>query len=358
VPEPILQVISDTNGRGAQIFAVDLAASLGQRGRSVTTVALTAGDYGGLGVPVLGRRPRGPGTLLALRRQAASAGVVVAHGSTTLSAAAVSMTGSGVPFVYRMIGDPAWWAGHGWRRRSVGAFLRRAARVVVLDQSSAAVVMEQHRVSPESIAVVPNGVPAERFPLATAATRAAARLRLALDPDAAVVACIGALGREKNVAGAIEAVGLLPEAILLVAGAGPEHERLCTLAARRAPGRVRFLGTAHPPAEVLAAADTLVLPSWTEGMPAVLIEAGLTGIAAVASDVGAVREVIVDGETGFVVPAGDEHGLATALRDAVRDRTRLGAAARRRCLSHFTMDAITDAWSAVIDQAIGTGRGS
>jgi glycosyltransferase involved in cell wall biosynthesis len=353
----VLQLISDTNARGAQIFAVDLAASLGRRGRSVATVALAAGDYGGIDVPILGSRPRSPGTLLALRRRAAAAGVVIAHGSTTLSATAVSVTGSGVPFVYRMIGDPAWWAGHGWRRRSVGLFLRRAARVVVLDQSSVAVVAEQHRVPVERIAVVPNGVPAERFPVATTATRAAARLRLGLESDAAVVACIGALGREKNVAGAIEALGLLPGAILLVAGDGPEHDRLVTLAARRAPGRVRFLGTANPPSEVLAAADSLVLPSWTEGMPAVLIEAGLTGIAAVASDVGAVREVILDGETGFVVPAGDGKGLAAALHEAVQDRTRLGAAARRRCVGHFTMDAIADRWSEVIDQAIGLRRG-
>jgi glycosyltransferase involved in cell wall biosynthesis len=346
---PVLQVISDTDARGAQTFAINLAAALAGRGRPVTTVALAPGRYGGIAVPTLGRRPRGLGTLVALRRRAGRARVVIAHGSTTLSASALSMTGLGLPFVYRVIGDPSWWAARGWRRRYVGLLMRRAARVVVLDPLSATVVTSQHGVPSDRVAVVPNGVPADRFPPATPSRRAAARQRLELDNDAVVVAYLGALGPEKNLPAAIEAVAQLGSAILVLAGSGPEASALAALAARRAPGRVRFLGTTTNPSEVLTAADVLVLSSWTEGMPAVAIEAGLTGIPAVATDVGAVGEVIVSGDTGLLVPPGNPTALAAALGEALRSAHRLGEAARARCLSKFTIDAVAAAWDGVIE---------
>ena len=81
----------------------------------------------------------------------------------------------------------------------------------------------------------------------------------------------------------------------------------------------------------LARADLFVLPSRFDSFPVVLLEAMAAGLPVVASDVGAVAEVVADGETGYVVPAGDEVALAGAVARLVADpglRERLGKAGR------------------------------
>jgi len=124
----------------------------------------------------------------------------------------------------------------------------------------------------------------------------------------------------------------VPDAVLHVVGRGtlaPLAERL----AEELPGRVEWtlaLG-ADDVASALDAATVLVLPSRSEGMGRVLVEAGLRGRGVVASRVGGIPDVVRDGETGLLVAPGDPHALADALVRVLSDRTlakRLGAAAR------------------------------
>jgi glycosyltransferase involved in cell wall biosynthesis len=145
-----------------------------------------------------------------------------------------------------------------------------------------------------------------------------ALLRERLGVSGLGVLSLGRLIALKGVAHAIDAVAQLPDAQLVVAGAGPESAAL----ARRARGTaVRFVGElrgadkeAH-----LAAADAFVLPSIvlpsgrSEGMPTTLLEAMERGLPVVASDVGGVRDVVRDGENGYVVPPGDTRAIAAAL---------------------------------------------
>src|SRR5215469_13707106 len=128
----VLQVITDTDRRGAQVFAMDLHAALTRRGDRVRTVALAPGRTGGLDVPVLGRRRLSLGTLRRLTTEARSAQVLVAHGSTTLPACAVVSAFSRTPFVYRQISDSLYWARSAGRRWRVRVELTRAARTVAL----------------------------------------------------------------------------------------------------------------------------------------------------------------------------------------------------------------------------------
>jgi glycosyltransferase involved in cell wall biosynthesis len=88
-----------------------------------------------------------------------------------------------------------------------------------------------------------------------------------------------------------------------------------------------------------------VLPSDTEGLPGVLMEAGLTAIPAVATDVGWVREVVLDGTTGYVVARGDTNAIASALTNALVHGEELGAAARRHCLARFDLAGVADRWA-------------
>jgi glycosyltransferase involved in cell wall biosynthesis len=83
-------------------------------------------------------------------------------------------------------------------------------------------------------------------------------------------------------------------------------------------------------------------------MPAVLVEAGLSAIPVVTTEVGFVRDVVVHGATGFVVPTRNPADLAHALRTALAERTRLGPVARRRCVQGFALDAATRRWDALL----------
>jgi glycosyltransferase involved in cell wall biosynthesis len=130
-------------------------------------------------------------------------------------------------------------------------------------------------------------------------------------------------------------VGRVPGAWLLLAGDGPERAALEAQAATDAPGRVVFAGVTSGAGPVLAASDAVVLPSRTEGMPGVLIEAGLSGRPAVATDVGGVGEIVAHDETGVLVPSGD-----------------VGGAARRRCLDRFEMDVVGALWAGLVAEVV------
>jgi glycosyltransferase involved in cell wall biosynthesis len=115
--------------------------------------------------------------------------------------------------------------------------------------------------------------------------------------------------------------------------------RIAPTANAVALGWQRDLGT------LLGAADVVVLCSDNEGVPLLLIEAALAGRPVVTTDVGAVRDVVRDGETGVLVPTGDRGALATAVDTLLSDpalRDRLGSTARDRALREMTASAAVD----------------
>lgn len=344
-----LQVVTSTDRRGAELFALDLHTALADRGWRPRTVALAPGSTEGLDLPTLGERRLTPRGLRALAREARTATAVIAHGSTTLPACTIALLASSVPLVYRSIGDPRYWTPSPLRRLQSSVLLRRAQKVVVL-WSGAADALRRNGIPSRDIQVIPNGVPADRFPAVDELARKEARRQLQLEADARIVLYLGALSPEKDVGLAIEALAALPEVQLVIAGDGPERQRLEQLAAAVVPGRVRFLRSIDDPASALAATDVLALPSRTEGIPAVLIEAGLSQVPVVATDVGGVREVVVSGETGLLVPSGDVRAFGAAIGEVLAAPSSLGEAARRRCLERFEIGGIADAWSELLGE--------
>ena len=119
-------------------------------------------------------------------------------------------------------------------------------------------------------------------------------------------------------------------------------------------GAFEFLGEVdrESVARLLSEADMLVLPSWDEGLPLVLIEAMAAGIPAIASaGVGAIPEVVAHGETGLLVPPGDVAALAGAIEALAVDeamRHRMGAAARVRCERRYSLAS----WSQGLERVL------
>lgn len=347
----VLHVITDGDRRGAQVFGVDLSAALVERSHRSTVVALAPGRVDdSLPVRPLGPTRRHWRTLIALRADIRAAEVVVAHGSSTLPACFLAARDARVPVIYRQISDSLFWANTRAKRLRVRLFLRGMQRVVALWGGSAATLIDDLGVPAAKVRVIPNGVPASRFagPVCPA-DRRAARCRLGLDPDRPIAAYVGALVPEKGVDVLVEASGLLPDVQIVVVGEGPDRARLAGLASSRGAGRIVFTGSVADTAEAYAAADLIVLPSrGGDSMPAVLIEAGFCGLPSVATPIGAIPDIVVNGTTGRLAPIGDSAALASGIREVLALRHELGGAARRHCLERFEIGVVAEAWEKVI----------
>jgi glycosyltransferase involved in cell wall biosynthesis len=358
-PRRVTVVLASAARRGAEIQGLGLAAQLAARGVDTQTVALTTGGENGLDVPVLSEPWRSVAGWRRLR-SVLEGSVVVAHGSVTLPAVAMAAAATGSPWCYRSIGDPAAWVKGPLHRERTGMLMRRADLVVALWSGAARAVHDLYRVPERRLRVITNDRSPERWPLVTPPERAAAREAVGV-PDSTpfVVAFVGALSEEKRPLDAIRAVAEQPGARLLVAGAGPLEGPARSLAESGAPDRVHFLGELADPREVYAAADALLVPSRTEGMPGVIIEALLSGLAVVASAVGAAPDMISDGEDGLLVVPGDLPGLGAALRTVAADPARWRGRGRERAVERYAPDRVTDQWVEVLaqlDPSVGSSQ--
>ncbi len=178
------------------------------------------------------------------------------------------------------------------------------------------------------------------------AARAALRAELGADEDDCVVVVVSRLVRHKGHPELLRAMeGTPPNAVLWVVGErlasdhGEDPEpHFARAAAALGPRRLVRLGYRHDVARILAAADVFALPSHFEGLPMSVIEAMLTGLPVVATDIRGPREQVVEGGTGFLVPPMAAGPLAAALARLAADpglRARLGAAGRARALERF-----------------------
>ena len=348
----VLHLVTRNQPRGAESAALMLADALAGRGYDTRLVALARTTGPELaGVPVLGSSPLGWRTLLRLRSEVRGADVVVAHGSRTLPAVVLAAAGLRRRLIYQNIGDPLFWAGERWRHRRVRFLLGRMSAVAALTEQSAQVLEEHFDVPAGRLLVIRNMRDGHRFHPPTPEGRTAARAALGLEPADRAVAIIGALSPEKRVGLAIEAAARVPGAVLLVAGDGPERPALEQRAAE-VPGSTRFLGSLTDVVPLLHACDVLLMTSESEGVPGVLIEAGLCGVPAVSTDVGFVSDVVEHGRTGLLVRTAGAADLAGCLEEALEDRERLGAEARTRCLERFELDSVVDQWTRLLGPAV------
>ncbi|MCI0684500.1 MAG: glycosyltransferase [Gemmataceae bacterium] len=159
--------------------------------------------------------------------------------------------------------------------------------------------------------------------------------------DKFVLVVVGQLIHDKGIDVAIRAMAELPDdAVLWIAGAGPEEANLRNLIAElKLEGRVRLLGLQRDVQPLLQAADVFVCPSrWAEAAGLVNLEAQACGVPVVASRVGGIPEYVDDGVSGILVDAGAAGQLAAAVRrlHANRDlHERMRGAARAAALARF-----------------------
>jgi 2-deoxystreptamine N-acetyl-D-glucosaminyltransferase/2-deoxystreptamine glucosyltransferase len=161
--------------------------------------------------------------------------------------------------------------------------------------------------------------------------------------DPPEVLFVGRLSPEKGILELVQAAEGIP---LLVAGDGPLRAQV--------PGALGFVPH-HELSPLYERVAVVAVPSHREGFGVVALEAMAHGRPVVASAVGGLLDIVVDGETGLLVPPGDVGALRGALERLLGDadlRRGLGDAGRRRALEHFAWPAVTDATIAAYEDAL------
>ncbi len=341
---------------GAERQAVLTAAALNERGQSAMVIACRPGnDYAALcaelDVRVVHVTARGPlrlGRVRALTDVLRREQVDVAHAfkGSPSTYGRLAARWAGVPRIfggYRAILSPAWpfrlinrvlsWGTTGW---------------IVNSEPVGRTVARDYGVGGERIFVVPNAVHPSTYE--SRLDRTGARARFEVPGDRIVVTMIANLRPEKNHPMLLDVARRLREegapALFLLAGAGPERARLERLIERLdLSSMVRLLGHRNDTPDLLRASDIVVLTTGAEGLPNALLEAGAAGLPCVSTDNGGAGEVIVEGETGFLVPVGDAQAMVACLRRLMDDpesRRAMGLRARTHVRERFSLAALGD----------------
>jgi glycosyltransferase involved in cell wall biosynthesis len=261
----------------------------------------------------------------------------------------------------RRAGIPALAVSRGWTYESkkvrVYEWLERRTlkfmdRVVCVSEGQADKVRRWCRVPESRLCVIPNSARLEAF--ARRAPDARDQLTAfftAYTPERIVLAA-GRLSPEKGFAVLVESARDIcqkdPGAGVVIFGEGGEREMLTRrLAELKLRDRVVMPGFRNDLDSLIPAADLVTLPSFTEGLPNIALEASAAGVPVVATAVGGCPEVIADGETGLLVPPGNPDALAGSILSLLADsdrRVAFGNAGRRRMHERFTFEAQANAY--------------
>lgn len=356
-PLRILYVITKANWGGAQRYVYDLAVAALAAGNEVMVVAGAQGELtdrlvsAGITVACVERMQRNIrladeiSALRSLLRIVRDFKPNIIHGNSSKAGGLAAVIGrlTSVKMILFTV--------HGWAFNEERPELQKAiitlahyatvllsSRVVCVSESLARDIAWMPFVR-DRIRVIQNGIePAELLP------QEEARRRLAADLARATwIGTIAELHPTKQLPVLIEAFARLseahPETALVIIGDGEERERLQSIIEEHGlSARVRLCGHRENAAAYLPALDIFALPSRSEGLGYVLLEAGLARLPVVASRVGGIPEIVRDKESGILVPAGDAGVLAGTLElllSNARLREQLGHALYERVIRVF-----------------------
>jgi glycosyltransferase involved in cell wall biosynthesis len=221
-------------------------------------------------------------------------------------------------------------------------------QVTAVSRSVADSHLSIHMVRAETLAVVSNGVDANEW---RPDQRVRAELRRELGfQDEFLWLAVGRLDMVKDYPTLLRAmVAVPPPARLVIAGGGPLLNNLARLSSHLGLyERVKFLGFEPQIRRWFQAADGFVHTARWEGLPMALLEAAVCALPTVATDVPGSREIVVDPETGTLVPPADPSALAWAMtammRTPAEERSRMGARARQRMENQFSLASSFARW--------------
>ncbi|MBB3083608.1 glycosyltransferase [Geodermatophilus sabuli] len=357
----VLVVIDSLNFGGAENVLVTLASEAPRLGLELEVLSLappTGGratwlprlEAAGLPVRFLGlTRLLQPSGVPQLARAIRDSGCDVVHAhledASTLAPIAGRMARR--PVLCTLHHVPGSLAGReAVRERLAVAVGSRSAGLIFVSQASYDAFAARYPRShvPERWSVVHNGVDLQRFRPLPPGSTAQLPPEFGIPAGVPVAALVGHMrpgkGQEEAVRAWPDVVSACPDARLLLIGNGPLEERLRGLARDLGvASHVVFAGARDDVQELLPRVTVVVQPTHSEALPTALLEASACGVPAVATAVGGVPEVVVDGETGWLFASPAPDLVAASVKEALGDpveRERRGAAARARVEAVFS----------------------
>ena len=229
-------------------------------------------------------------------------------------------------------------------------------RVTAVSSAVAEAYLSAAMAGEDKLTVLPNGVDTEAW-RPDAAVRGDVHRKLG-HHDEFLWFAAGRLDPVKDYSTLLRAMVEVPErARLVIAGGGPLQTDLLQLSAQLGlERRVRFLGFEPDVRRWMQAADGFVLSSRWEGLPMGLLEAAACALPAVSTDVPGTREVIVDGQTGWLTPAGNAAVLGAAMTRMMQipaeERKAMGERARQRVIERFSLELVLYRWEALYGELL------
>ncbi|AUX24467.1 glycogen synthase [Sorangium cellulosum] len=359
----IAHVLSSFHVGGAEQVVVDLAGLQRAAGHEVHVVGIATNPDGpradqlrerGVAVHMVPKRPGFditlPGRLAAFF---ARHGVSIVHSHNQLPLIYATAAGRlhRVPVCHTLHGAMLDQGRRAWLRHLTARLVD--AHVAVSEKT--ADFMKKHNEVPLSkLHVILNGIDLTRFGPDSAA-RGRIRAELGIPEGAWVAGAVGRLSQIKNHALLLRAAAgvLSDDGRLLLVGDGPEAAPLRALAGELGiRDRVVFAGERHDVPELLAALDVFVLSSNSEGLPLSMVEAMATGLPVVSTAVGGIPDLVAEGETGLLVPAGAADALASQLAALKADPARAAAMGRRGralALGRYSAEHMTASYMDIYD---------
>jgi glycosyltransferase involved in cell wall biosynthesis len=245
-----------------------------------------------------------------------------------------------------------------WHQLAIDRRLARRSDAIVVNSRGVEQFYRQQGIPAEKLRLIYNGIgPA---PPSDVSHDELCR-ELGLPGGSRLIGAVGRLWHQKRLKDVIWAADLLKvtrkDVHVLIIGEGPQREALelfreqCLI-----EDQVHFLGARGDVMRLMPHFEVLWLASSFEGLPNVIMEAMSAGVPVVATDIWGNRELVVHGETGFLVPVGDRAGLARCAYKILEDRElggRLGEAGRRRILSEFNVEKMVGGHAALYRELLG-----
>jgi len=261
---------------------------------------------------------------------------------------------------------------HGWDTSDPGGtqrkyqLLRRAYspfvhRYVALSGQIESYLTERVGIAASQVERICNGVDTLRFQPASARQAVAGSPFDA--PDTVIIGTVGRLQTVKDQLNLVRAVAIArvqgeagARLRLVIAGDGPQRAEVEAEIAATGIGDITWLAGARSDVpEVMRALDLFALPSQAEGISNTILEAMASGLPVVATDVGGNAELVIEGETGALVPAQNPHAMAQAFLRYTADaalRQSHGAAGRRRVERNFSIDNMVARYTRLYEQLL------
>jgi L-malate glycosyltransferase len=252
--------------------------------------------------------------------------------------------------------DMGWW--YGGKRRLLTNLLNKRISLCIANAEAVKQVVASHEgIPPAKIEVIYNGVAEEHGSIASDI-----RTRFGIPAESPIVCIVANLKPIKRIDRFLRIAAALSShsAHFVVIGQGRLKEELVRLAESLGIGsRTHFFSTVDEVNAVLTQSAVGVLTSESEGLSNALIEYALNGLPSVAFDVGGNSEVIINNETGFVIPPFDESAMAGAIDRILSDMElamKMGNQARESARKRFSISAMTRRHEQVYQQVVNRAR--